>query len=595
MASGTGVVQHGIGSIARTEEGNVRCCTAKGLGIMTQAMAGNEWLARTLAASGTTHVFWVDAVLRRTLIELGSLGVTRVLAHSEKAAAYMADGYARVSGKPGFCFAQSVGAANLAAGLQDAYLGRSPVIAMTGRKAPAHQHRNAYQEIAHGPLFAPVTKFSAEVDAAADLPRLLRQAWRATMTGTPRPAHLDLNGLQAEVIETGLIAEPIGAGAPFDLVMPPHRPVPPASEIQKAAEALLGAQRVAVVAGAGARASGCGAELLKLGEVLAAPIGTSLGGRGLVPTRHSLSIGAVGNYGAPPANQIVHEADLVLFVGCHTGDQVTHTWRIPPIETHVVQIDIDPLELGRSYPNTLGLMGDPRETLHRLLDALGRPKRDRGFAERAAARVAAWRSERAPALASDDVPIRPDRLCAELTAALPEDGILVADTGYSSIWTSTLVELNGAGQTYLRAAGSLGWAFPAALGAKCAAPNRKVVCFSGDGALYYHLAELETARRRRIAVALVVNNNSGFGQGWPNLLRMQGNKPGDPAELLRFGPTNFAKVAESFGVRGIRVEDPAQIGPVLRSAIAADETVVVDVATNIETRAPEPWLPSATA
>jgi acetolactate synthase-1/2/3 large subunit len=559
---------------------------------MTQAMTGSEWLARTLAASGLTHVFWVDAVLRRTLIELGTLGVTRVLAHSEKAAAYMADGYARVSGRPGLCFAQSVGAANLAAGLQDAYLGHSPVIAMTGRKVPAHQHRNAYQEIAHAPLFSAVTKFSAEVDAAADLPRLLRHAWRAALTGTPRPVHLDLNGLQAEVIETGSVAEVTGADVPFTLSLPPHRPVPPAADIEKAAAALLAAKRVAIIAGAGAMASACGSELLRLGEALAAPIGTSLGGRGLVPTQHALSIGTVGNYGAPPANQIVHEADLVLFVGCHTGDQVTHTWRVPSLDTRVVQIDIDPLELGRSYPSTLGLMGDPRDTLRLMLEALGRTKRDTAYAERAAGIVAAWRKERATALASDDVPIPPDRLCAELSRALPEDGILVADTGYSGIWTATLIELNGKGQTYLRAAGSLGWSFPAALGAKCAAPGRKVICFSGDGALYYHLAELETARRRGIAVALVVNNNSGFGQGWPNLLRMQGNKPGDPAELLRFGPTDFAKVAASFGVRGIRVEAPGEIASALKTAIAADETVVVDVATSIETRAPEPWLPT---
>ena len=124
----------------------------------------------------------------------------------------------------------------------------------------------------------------------------------------------------------------------------------------------------------------------------------------------------------------------------------------------------------------------------------------------------------------------------------------VADTGYSSIWSSALIELNGEGQTYLRAAGSLGWSFPAALGAKCAAPHRKVICWSGDGALYYHLTELETARRRGIAVVLVVNNNSGFGQGWPNIQRQQGNRPGDVAELVRFGPTNFADVAGVFGV-----------------------------------------------
>ncbi len=556
------------------------------------ALTGAEWLARTLAANGTSHVFFIDAVLRRTLIELGTLGVIRVLAHAEKSAAYMADGYARIAGRPGVCFAQSVGAANLAAGLQDAYLGRSPVIALTGHKQPAHQHRNAYQEIPHASLYAAVTKFDAQVDAAADLPRLLRQAWRAAMTGTPRPAHLDLNGLQAEVIETGTIHESAGVDPALQLHMPPHRPTPSDTEIDHAAATLRAAGRIAIVAGAGATASQAGPELLALGQALAAPIGTSLGARGIIPTRHALSIGCVGNYAAPPANQIVHEADLVLFIGCHTGDQVTHTWRIPPIDTHAVQIDIDPLELGRSYGNTLGLMGDPKATLAKLLTALGKPVRDTTFADRARGIVASWRAERAKLLASNAAPILPDRLCAEITAALPEDGILVADTGYSGIWTSTLIELNGTTQTYLRAAGSLGWAFPASLGAKCAAGRRKVICWSGDGALYYHATELETARRRGIAVVLVVNNNSGFGQGWPNIQRMQGNKPGDIAELVRFGPTNFADLARAFGLRGIRVEEPSQIAPALRDALAFDETVVVDVATDINARAPEPWLPA---
>ena len=146
------------------------------------AISGAEWLARALAANGTSHVFFIDAVLRRTLIELGALGVTRVLAHAEKSAAYMADGYARIAGRPGICFAQSVGAAKLAAGLQDAYLGHSPVIALTGREPPLYHHRNTYQELPHQPLYASVTKFSADVADAADLPRLLRQAWREAMT-----------------------------------------------------------------------------------------------------------------------------------------------------------------------------------------------------------------------------------------------------------------------------------------------------------------------------------------------------------------------------------------------------------------------------
>ena len=560
---------------------------------MTEPMTGAEWLARTLAANGTTHVFFIDAVLRRTLIELGTLGVTRVLAHAEKSAAYMADGYARIAGRPGICFAQSVGAANLAAGLQDAWLGRTPVIAFTGREPPLLHHRNTYQEVPHDPLYASVTKFTADVAEAADLPRLLRQAWREAMTGSPRPAHLDLYGRSATLVEAGMVGEPADADASLQLAMPPYRPTPSDGEVERVAAKLRAARRIVVIAGTGAAQSGAGVELLRLGEVLAAPIGTSLGGRGLIPTRHRLSIGCPGNYAAPPTNRIVHEADLVLFVGCHTGDQVTHTWRIPSPDTEVVQIDIDPLELGRNYRNTLGLQGDPKATLAKLLDALGRPTRDGSFAEHAAAVVAAWREERAPRLASDAMPILPDRLCAEITHALPEDGILVADTGYSGIWTSTLIELNGTGQTYLRAAGSLGWAFPASLGAKCAAPQRKVICWSGDGAIYYHLTELETARRRGIAVVLVINNNSGFGQGWPNIQRQQGNKPGDVAELVRFGPTNFADVARVFGLRGIRVEQPDEIAPALRDALASDETVVVDVATDIDARAPEPWLPGA--
>ena len=558
----------------------------------TEQLTGAEWLARSLAANGTTHVFFIDAVIRRTLIELGTLNVQRVLGHSEKAVAYMADGYARVAGRPGICFAQSVGAANLASGLQDPFLGHSPVIAITGRKPPAHQHRNAYQEIPHHPMFSTVTKFTAEVDAASDLPRLLRQAWRAAMTGTPRPAHLDINGLQGDIIETGAVAEPAGIDPAFQLRMPPFRATPADDELERAAAALRGSKRLAIVAGAGVTASQAGPELLALGRALAAPIGTSLGGRGTIPTRDRLSIGCVGNYGAPPANQVVHEADMVLFVGCHTGDQVTHTWRIPKLDTPCVQIDVDPLELGRSYANTVGLVGDPKATLAKLLTALGQPARDTAFADRAAGIVAAWREAREPLLAQNSVPIYPDRLCAEITRALPEDGILVADTGYSGIWTSTLIELNGTTQSYLRAAGSLGWSFPAAMGAKCAAPGRKVICWSGDGAIYYHLTELETARRRGIAVVLVINNNSGFGQGWPNIQRQQGNKPGDVRELVRFGPTNFADVARVFGLRGIRVEQPSEIAPALRDALASDETVVVDVATDIDCRAPEPWLSS---
>jgi acetolactate synthase I/II/III large subunit len=554
-------------------------------------MKGSEWLARALAGTGMTHVFFVESVLRRTLLELADLGVTPILAHSEKAAAYMADGYARVMRRPGVCMAQSVGAANLASGLQDPYLGRSPVIALTGRKEPSFQHRNAYQEVAHAPLFAAVTKFSTPVDTTGELPRLLRHAWRAALADTPRPTHLDFSGLQGDVIELGQTSEPPVID-PEARRIPAHRPVADAADIERAAAALTAARRVAIVAGDGAAASEAGPEVLALAEALAAPVATTLGARDIIPTMHRLSAGVAGSYSAPPANRIVDGAELVLFVGCDTGDQVTLNWTVPARDTPVVQIDADPVEIGRSYPNTIGVLGDPKASLARLNLLIGRPARDTGFAEEAARIVADWRATMAPLLESASSPSSVERLCAEVTRALPPDGILVADTGYSGIWTGTMIELNGAGQTYLRAAGSLGWSFPASLGAKCAAPGRKVLCFTGDGGFYYHLAELETARRCGIAVTVVVNNNSGFGQNLTGVRRIAGNRPGRGEELVRFGPTDFTAVARSFGVRGIRVERVDALAPALSEAIQADEPVVVDVVTDIEPRAPAPWAPA---
>src|SRR5215471_11259434 len=291
-------------------------------------MNGAEWLAQALAGTGMTHVFFVESVLRRTLLALGDLGVTPVLAHSEKAAAYMADGYARIRRRPGVCMAQSVGAANLASGLQDAWLGRSPVIALTGHKEPHFQHRNSYQEIAHAPLFSAVTKFSTPVYSTSELPRLLRHAWRAALAETPRPTHLDFSGLQGDVIELGQTAEP----AVIDLEkrpIPTHRPVAGETDIERGAAALITAGRVVIVAGDGAAASQARPEILGLVEALQAPVATTLGARDLIPTRHRLSAGVAGSYSAPPANRIVHGAELVLFVGCDTGDQVTLSWRVP--------------------------------------------------------------------------------------------------------------------------------------------------------------------------------------------------------------------------------------------------------------------------
>jgi acetolactate synthase I/II/III large subunit len=554
-------------------------------------LTGARFIAETLKGYGVTHVFYVDAILRKTMVDLEELGIRRVLTHSEKAAAYMADGYARVSYKPGVCMAQSVGAANLASGLQDAYLGLSPVVALTGKKPPLFQHRNLYQEVQHAPLFEPVTKYNVDVVTPAQLPFLLRQAFREATSGAPGPVHLDILGHNGRALEAAEAALPIVIEESFARY-PAFRPEPEDAAVERAARAIAAAKRPVIVAGGGVRLSSAAAEVVALAEKCSIPVATSVNGKGTIAHSHPLHVGVVGSYSARCANQVVSEADLVIYIGSHTGDQVTHNWTVPALGTAVVQIDIDAAEIGRSYAGTVGVVGDARMAVAKLIRALNATSADESWLKRTQALVGAWHNEIESLRRSDAVPIRPERLCKELGDALPENAVLVADTGYASIWTATMVHLNSPGQTYLRAAGSLGWGFPAALGAKCGAPDRPVICFTGDGGFWYHLSELETARRYNINTVTVINNNNGFAQGIGDVHAVYGDRPGDPGELYRFSPVSFARIAQEMGCSGVRVEHPDQIGDAIRHALAAELPTVVEVATGLQYRAPEPWAPA---
>ena len=547
-----------------------------------------EYLAEALHVYGATHVFFVEAILRRTLMHLEKHGVHRILAHSEKAAAYMADGYARASGKVGVCMAQSVGAANLAAGLQDAYLNRTPVVAFTGHKAIPQLHQNAYQEIEHAGLFQSVTQFSAKVEAADQLPLLLRQAFREATGPTPRPAHLDLAGMAAQIVEDGELDCPVQVDSRHARA-PAYRAAPDPADVGAAAEAINAAARPVAILGGGATLAGAGAEARAL-AARGIPVAYSLDGKGLVADDDDGTIGAVGNYSAPYANRIIHEADLVIYVGCDTSDMSTGYWRVPEPGTPIVHIDADSAELGRSYPGTLGIYGDAHLALGALVERL-QERTDRSWTAHGSELRRAWRAEVEPRSSALTKPIAVERLCRELTRILPENAMLVADTGYSAVWTGTLVDLNHESQGFMRAAGSLGWAFPAAIGAQCALPDRPVVCFCGDGGFYYHLSELETARRWRIPVTVIINNNSAFGQDIEGVRKIYGGDNGRARDLTHFEPVSFAAVAESFGCRGIRVEDPADIADAIKTAIASSEPTVVDVVTDAELRAPAAWVP----
>ena len=551
-------------------------------------MTGAQVMADMLKGYGVSHVFLVPAVLRTTMVELEKrTDIKRLHVHSEKTAAYMADGYARATGKPGVCMAQVIGALNLAAGLRDAHLAHSPVIAMTGGRDPHTKFRGVYQEVDDVPAFEPVTKFNATVDSVERFPDMVRQAFRVATSGTPGPVHLQFRGneaqIDAEEADMEVLCEEMFAS------VPPFRPEPAEDQVRAALAQMEAAERPVIVAGGGVRASGAAAELVALAERLNIPVATSLNGKDSIPGMHPLSVGVVGSYSRESANRVVNEADLVCFIGTTAGGMTTHFWQVPPIGVAAIQIDLEPETIGRNYPLKAAVQGDAKVTLSRMLTQTNAESASRrtAWVARAGALVGEWRSNFSGLLESDAVPMRPERICKELTDHLPDDAIVVADTGHGGMWMGGMYDVRTPSQSYLRSAGHLGWAFPAALGAKCGAPERPVFCFTGDAGFWYHIAEIETAARWGINTVTLVNNNSSGNQSKRGFDRVYGGEQTEEAlRLWHFTDVNFANIAENMGAVGIRVEKPSDLPGALEQAFAANRPVVIDVVTDIDALAP---------
>jgi acetolactate synthase I/II/III large subunit len=553
-----------------------------------QKRTGAEVLADMLAGYGVTHVFMVPAVLRRTFAEMERrTKIARVHCHGEKSAAYMADGYARASGKPGVCMAQVIGALNLAAGLRDAYLAHSPVIAMTGGRDPKTKFRKVYQEIDDLPAFEPVTKMNVTIDDVARIPDMVRQAFRTATSGAPGPVHLQFRGNEGQVDLEEAEMEAM-VEAQFARV-PPFRPQPELEHVKIALDLMQNAERPIFVAGGGVRASGAGRELVALAEALQIPVATSLNGKDVIPGTHPLSVGVVGSYSRESANKAVNRADLVIFVATETGGMTTHFWAVPKIGVPAIQIDLEPEALGRNYPLQASVLGDAKAVLAVMVgqaDKATASKRAAWIKEIGALR-GDWYAKYKKDLESDAVPIHPARICGELTKAMPDDVIVVVDTGHAGMWMGGMYDLRSPTQSYMRSAGHLGWAFPAGLGAKAACPERPVVVFTGDAGFWYHIAEVETAVRWKLASVTIVNNNGGGNQSKRGFDRAYGGEQTAKArELWTYNPMNFAKLAEDMGALGIRVEHARDIAPALQRAFAAKRPAVIDVVTDIESLAP---------
>ena len=555
--------------------------------MVTNQITGGEALVRMLklhdvnvifGLCGDTSLPFYDALYRTA----GDL--THVLTRDERHAAYMADAYARVTGRVGVCEGPSGGGATyIAPGVIEANESSIPILAITSDISVSGRGRYTLTELDQEAMFRPLTKFTQVIDNAVDLPRTLRRAFKEMTTGRPGAAHIGLpyDVQQQFVDEADIWAEPEYGRYPA------LRTGPALDRVAVAAELISKAKQTLFICGGGVVISGAEHELETLAKKIDAPIATTISGQGSIADDHLLSLGVVGsNGGTEPTRHVVDAADLIVFVGCRTGSVTTERWRHPaPGAATIIHIDVDPGVIGTNYRPDVAIVGDAKLCLGALITAVA--KKETGGAQQLVS--AAWKKKFSPfreLAKSNEAPIRPERIVDELQKVLPEDAVIVADPGTPCPYFSAYYEIRDIGRTFIsnRAHGALGFALPAVVGAYYGRSGSKCVAITGDGSFGMSVGELETIKRLDIPVTIVVISNSMFG--WIKA----GQRSGYEGRYysVDFTRTDHAAVAEAYGIKTWTVRDPAELGPALKAAVELDKPTLVDVITQPlqEARAP---------
>jgi acetolactate synthase-1/2/3 large subunit len=538
-------------------------------------MSGAEAMVRMLQLHGVKHIFglcgdtslpFYDALYRL------DHGMQHILTRDERSAAYMADGYARVSGRVGVCEGPSGGGATyLLPGIVEANESSIPVLGITTDIATTSRGRYTLTELDQEALYRPLTKRSEVIDRADRLPEAVRRAFRAMTAGKPGAAHL---GLPFDVQNGQVPEESVWAQA--ELGSYPSRRTAPDPEMVKRAAAALAAAKIPVfVCGGGVVIANAESELEALATRLGAVVATTVSGQGSLAEDHPLCLGVVGsNGGTLPTREVLSKADLVVFVGCRAGSVTTERWRYPAPGIKVIHIDADPMVPGTIYQTEVALVADAKLALSALLLELGKQQPREGEKLVSDAKNRKFSEFQALAI-KDDVPILPERIVATLNGILPRDATVVCDPGTPCPYFSAYYEFREAGRHFIsnRAHGALGYSMAAAVGAHFGRPQTKTVSVMGDGSFGFTVGELETLVRLRVPVMMVVISNSTYG--WIKAGQKTGF--GQRYFSVDFSRTDHARVAEAFGVKSWRVEKPADLKPALTAAAELGAPALVDI------------------
>jgi acetolactate synthase-1/2/3 large subunit len=543
-------------------------------------LSGAEAFVRMLQLHGVRHVFGLcgdtSLPLYDALYRLDH-GITHILTRDERSAAYMADAYARVTGRVGVCEGPSGGGATyILPGVVEANESSIPILAITTDISVSSRGRFTLTELDQRALFRPLTKWNTVIDRAADIPKSLRAAFTQMTSGRPGAVHLGLPfDVQKDPVDESEIWGDPALGA-----YPARRAGPDPAAVTAAATALVAARNPLFICGGGVVIAGAEAELLGLAQWLGAPVATTISGQGAIGERHPLAVGVVGsNGGTPQTRRLVEMADLVVFIGCRAGSVTTERWRYPAPGVPIIHVDADPAVFGASYATQVALLGDARLCLKALREEVMAQNPPASERRLGAAAIAAVKQEKFTAFRalaeSAERPIRPERVVATLQALLPEDAVIVCDPGTPCPYFSAYYEFPLPGRHFIsnRAHGALGYSMSAAVGAQIGRPSAKVVAVMGDGSFGFTAGEMETITRLKVPMTMVVISNAAYG--WIKA----GQKSGFGARYysVDFTPTDHAKVAAAFGIESWRVEDPAELKGVLATALARGAPTLVDV------------------
>jgi acetolactate synthase I/II/III large subunit len=545
-----------------------------------------EALARALRRHEVTDAFGQSLPSAFFLAAPGQ-GIRQISYRTENAGGAMADGYARASGRVSVVGAQNGPAATLLVPpFAEAYKASVPVVGLVQDVSRAARDRNAFQELDHFELFRGCTKWVRQLTDPGRVDDYVDMAFTAAASGRPGPAVLLL---PKDVLTEPVPDSPVGPRR-FSMLgrFPLDRGRPDGAAVRQAAELLAAARQPLVVAGGGIHLSDAAAALSDLQQAASLPVATTTMGKGAVDERHPLSAGVIGSFMGPASpghhlRGLVGSADVVLLAGTRTNENGTDAWRLYPPHAKYISIDIDGTEVNRSY-DAVRLVGDARLALEDLRAELGRHDLSRRAAQAAgvlatiAQARAGYAADAQPLLTSEQAPLRPERIMAELDSLLTEDTIVVADASYSTIWMACHLRARRAGQRFIspRGLAGLGWGLPLALGAKAAQPDAPVVCIAGDGGFGHVWAELETAVREQLAVTIIVLNNSILGfQKHAELYNF-----GAHTSAIGFCPVDHAAIARAVGATGLRIDSAADLRPALDKALASGTVTVLDVVTD---------------